>query len=138
MEYHDSTYVTMSRQIFTEASSTASVRINPAVFFSSRRRHTILTVTGVQTCALPICEHLGRHLLVELHVLLELGDDRARQHVELLLVVALGVRQQRRIRGVVLAGVQLLDAGAVEIGRASCRGKRVDLGGRRIIKKKIE
>src|SRR5256886_16534874 len=29
-------------------------------FFSSRRRHTRLTVTGVQTCALPICqiEHL--------------------------------------------------------------------------------
>src|SRR2546430_6414854 len=24
-------------------------------FFSSRRRHTRLTVTGVQTCALPIC-----------------------------------------------------------------------------------
>src|SRR5579859_6521157 len=34
----------------------ASVRYLAAVFFfSSRRRHTRLTVTGVQTCALPIC-----------------------------------------------------------------------------------
>src|SRR5579859_7665368 len=33
----------------------ASVRYLAAVFFfSSRRRHTRLTVTGVQTCALPI------------------------------------------------------------------------------------
>src|SRR3546814_8218596 len=31
-------------------------------FFSSRRRHTrCALVTGVQTCALPIC-HVGRHL----------------------------------------------------------------------------
>ena len=59
-------------------------------------------------------EHLGRHLLVELHVLLELGDDRARQYVQLLLVVGLRIRQQRRIRGVVVAGVQFLDARAVD------------------------
>ncbi len=32
-------------------------------------------------------QHLGRHLLVELHVLLELRDHRARQHVHLALVV---------------------------------------------------
>src|SRR3546814_7531366 len=37
-------------------------------FFSSRRRHTrCALVTGVQTCALPICEHL-RQVLGELQV----------------------------------------------------------------------
>src|SRR5574337_2124088 len=34
-----------------------------------------------------------------------------------------------------LQGVQTIEQ-AAEIGRASCRGKSVDLGGRRIIKKK--
>src|SRR6266511_5545171 len=29
-------------------------------FFSSRRRHTRFHVTGVQTCALPICDPVGR------------------------------------------------------------------------------
>src|SRR3546814_5107443 len=34
-------------------------------FFSSRRRHTrCALVTGVQTCALPICEHYGPAPLV--------------------------------------------------------------------------
>ncbi len=41
-------------------------------------------------------QHLRRHLLVELHVLLELRDDGARQHVHLALVVRLDVRQQRQ------------------------------------------
>ena len=36
-------------------------------------------------------QHLRRHLLVELHVLLELRDHRARQHVHLALVVLLDV-----------------------------------------------
>src|SRR3546814_7768908 len=32
-------------------------------FFSSRRRHTrCALVTGVQTCALPICFHLGENI----------------------------------------------------------------------------
>src|SRR3546814_6845847 len=39
-------------------------------FFSSRRRHTrCALVTGVQTCALPICDHPGR---AELEVILSL------------------------------------------------------------------
>ena len=60
-------------------------------------------------------EHLGRHLLVELHVLLELGDDRAREHVHF------AARRKpptsgRSVAsgGVVLAGVQFLDARAVD------------------------
>src|SRR3546814_12425981 len=33
-------------------------------FFSSRRRHTrCALVTGVQTCALPICTHTGRRIM---------------------------------------------------------------------------
>src|SRR3546814_20394636 len=36
-------------------------------FFSRRRRHTrCALVTGVQTCALPICHRFLQHLLVEL------------------------------------------------------------------------
>src|SRR3546814_2165887 len=43
----------------------------PSIFlsclFSSRRRHTrCALVTGVQTCALPIYDRLGRHLGVDL------------------------------------------------------------------------
>src|SRR5881409_4097571 len=74
-------------------------------FFSSRRRHTRCeTVTGVQTCALPIWSP-GRRAAARRH-------RRDPAHV------GLGPRQ---------------------IGRASCRERvvsRVDLGGRRIIKKK--
>src|SRR4030066_1737198 len=60
------------------------------------------SVTGVQTCALPICD---------------LERDR------------LGVRTAALDR------YQRRD-GFVKIGRASCRERSVDLGGRRIIKKK--
>src|SRR3546814_7561338 len=36
-------------------------RLGYCFFFSSRRRHTICAlVTGVQTCALPICHNLDR------------------------------------------------------------------------------
>ena len=45
--------------------SKLTIRNYSFFFFSSRRRHTrLLTVTGVQTCALPIC--LGDHSLMEL------------------------------------------------------------------------
>src|SRR3546814_6963714 len=38
-------------------------------FFSSRRRHTICAlVTGVQTCALPICFWIGNVLLLVLNI----------------------------------------------------------------------
>ena len=59
-------------------------------------------------------QHLRRHLLVELDVLLELRDDRAHQHVHLALVVGLAIRLQRHIGGVVVAGLELLDARAVD------------------------
>src|SRR3546814_10504709 len=78
-------------------------------FFSSRRRHTrCALVTGVQTCALPICKALP-----------------AQDASGLILFLTGGKAQGGQV---------------AQIGRASCRERvcsvRVDLGGRRIIKKR--
>src|SRR3546814_4569799 len=78
-------------------------------FFSSRRRHTrCALVTGVQTCALPIWS----------------ADLCAWRH-----------------RVVATCESPWSAAGQRQIGRASCRERvvsgRVDLGGRRSIKKKL-
>src|SRR3546814_8243136 len=50
-------------------------------FFSSRRRHTMCAlVTGVQTCALPICSLLERGgTIVDIG---DLGDRRARRTID--------------------------------------------------------
>src|SRR2546429_2892625 len=71
-------------------------------FFQAEDGIRDVAVTGVQTCALPIC------------------------HVE------------HARRGVCARQSRLGQAAPAlwEIGRASCKGKSVDLGGRRIIKKK--
>src|SRR2546426_10842722 len=69
-------------------------------------------VTGVQTCALPI---LRGPVRLELRA----GTPRARR----------GWRSSRR------TGPRT-PSSPTKIGRASCKGKSVDLGGRRIIKKK--
>src|ERR1035437_10935854 len=68
------------------------------VFFQAEDGIRDIGVTGVQTCALPICIPLWTS---------QRGN-------------AAGLRGQARY----------------EIGRASCRERGVDLGGRRIIKKK--
>src|SRR5689334_25380701 len=60
------------------------------------------TVTGVQTCALPILPTVTRRDYYEILEVTRDADDKAIK----------------------------------EIGRASCRERSVDLGGRRIIKKK--
>src|SRR2546430_17310888 len=75
-------------------------------FFQAKVGMRDLTVTGVQTCALPICPPEIQP--ARLAPTAPTGED---QH-------ALAVKL------------------AVQIGRASCREKSVDLGGRRIIKKK--
>src|SRR3546814_20321166 len=90
------------------------------VFFSSRRRHTrCALVTGVQTCALPICSPALASKAMREH--LHNAADRS------------GVR-------LLIPAARTDDSTRVQIGRASCRGKsvsvRVDLGGRRIIKTK--
>src|SRR2546430_16782539 len=53
--------------VITIAERDECIRNNINIFcflFSSRRRHTILTVTGVQTCALPICSVFSNDQLV--------------------------------------------------------------------------
>src|SRR3712207_9282904 len=71
------------------------------VFFQAEDGIRDIGVTGVQTCALPICPA---------------ASDRRRWT---------GMAPSGRERGPLC-----------QIGRASCRGKSVDFGGRRIIKKK--
>src|SRR3546814_965342 len=71
-------------------------------FFSSRRRHTrCALVTGVQTCALPICRRQGRRVRRG-----AAGLRRAEPRDP----VAAAADGRRRGRG-----------GGREIGRASCR-----------------
>src|SRR3546814_11814012 len=102
-------------------------------FFSSRRRHTrCALVTGVQTCALPI--YHAREARVG-------GNYRRGRDV------AAGAQilgERGRDEGVEIEPIEREGHGRKiprKIGRASCRGRvcqyGVDLGGRRIIKKKI-
>ena len=80
-------------------------------FFSSRRRHTrCADVTGVQTCALPICKSVG--------------------------TLPPQLTQYRSYQPACHKAGSSFGMSPTQIGRASCRGKSVDLGGRRIIKKK--
>src|SRR6201996_9750533 len=78
-----------------------SLALRLCCFFQAEDGIRDLTVTGVQTCALPI----------------------------------LAVRAQAG-RGHPADGGHPVRGGRREIGRASCRERSVDLGGRRIIKKK--
>src|SRR2546430_12249072 len=83
-----------------------------------------LTVTGVQTCALPIFKRQVSDLLSLAVGWQGLATGRVQSQDET--PVRSGTRKPVRHA-----------AGRIqEIGRASCRGKSVDLGGRRIIKKK--
>ena len=59
-------------------------------------------------------QDLGRHLAVELHVLLELRDHRAHQHVHLALVVGLAFADRAGLGGEVVAGDELLDLRALD------------------------
>src|SRR3546814_2880547 len=71
-------------------------------FFSSRRRHTrCALVTGVQTCALPICRYAL--LLSDVHMPGLDGYTLARR-----------IREEEAERGLPRTPV-------IEIGRASCR-----------------
>src|SRR3546814_9949635 len=90
-------------------------------FFSSRRRHTSCAlVTGVQTCALPICRHRGQRggRGAVPRPLTSVAQAVARAHGALgfALVLALADRSEER-----------------RVGKSV--SVRVDLGGRRIIKK---
>src|SRR2546430_5255714 len=81
-------------------------------FFQAEDGIRDLTVTGVQTCALPICG----------------GDGAARRYLG----------QQCRTRRAVRSGRARARPRAARDRESGVEGKRVDLGGRRIIKKKKE
>src|SRR2546430_10315140 len=89
-------------------------------FFQAEDGIRDLTVTGVQTCALPISWQLGGYGTAT-PMRIALTDVRQ--------VATRGFSSDRTV-------VLFIGLGAVEIGRASCRERSVDLGGRRIIKKK--
>src|SRR3546814_19352735 len=106
------------------------------IFFSSRRRHTrCALVTGVQTCALPIYSlRHARPMAIGLNC--ALGAKELRQHVDVLAQVA-----DTRVSAHPNAGLPNAFGGYDETDRKSVvSGKRVsvrvDLGGRRILKKK--
>src|SRR2546429_7492328 len=84
------------------------MRAAPGFFFFFQAEDGIrdVAVTGVQTCALPISARLRPP-----RGALQLGSE-------------------------ILIGTQSALRAVPEIGRASCRERSVDLGGRRIIKKK--
>src|SRR3546814_15592134 len=89
-------------------------------FFSSRRRHTrCALVTGVQTCALPICRAAGA------------CAGPAKRATGLIRAVAAGARHQKAGR---FPGCLGRERKSVVEGKSV--SVRVDLGGRRIIKKK--
>src|SRR3712207_9566101 len=93
-------------------------------FFQAEDGIRDIGVTGVQTCALPI------------FISADLSHDRKRKPVYPA-VETFGEGIFLRFDEERLADWEVVpEVRAREIGRASCRGKSVDLGGRRIIKKK--
>src|SRR3546814_3131082 len=97
-----------------------------AFFFSSRRRHTrCALVTGVQTCALPICKRLVEHILNEvgpLHPAARQTAIVAARAFSLITLVRLRGTNVRELSS--SAGAEELDwLNRIKIGRASCRGR---------------
>src|SRR3546814_13456038 len=97
-------------------------------FFSSRRRHTRCSlVTGVQTCALPICLLAFASCgLLRLPGFLRLGRQARFTLLALALQQPLEVVDLLARRRLARAGVGLVAAdvpGGVRLGRASCRDR---------------
>src|SRR3546814_17335012 len=110
-------------------------------FFSSRRRHTICAlVTGVQTCALPIC-FAGDVSEDDRHK--RLGADIVDYHRAGLAAVTIDQCQHLHLvmeRALFRRTLEVADKGFVD-RKSVVSGKsvsvRVDLGGRRSLKKKL-
>src|SRR6266700_5958383 len=73
-------------------------------FFSSRRRHTRFHVTGVQTCALPICPRFGvagsptvRVVDHQVTVERQIGRASCRERVKIS-VVAVSLKKKKNIK----------------------------------------
>src|SRR3546814_7914243 len=93
-------------------------------FFSSRRRHTrCALVTGVQTCALPICpqptlmispcsSHALRNWLPQRYA--EVADHAVARHGMRIALIGGGSGIEHEMGDAILAHMQ-------QIGRASCR-----------------
>ncbi len=58
-------------------------------------------------------QDLGRHLLVQFHVLLELGNDRAHEHVDLAFVVAVFLVEDGDVRGEMITHGDVIDTGSL-------------------------
>src|SRR3546814_2266408 len=88
------------------------------VFFSSRRRHTrCALVTGVQTCALPICLRLWSELRpeyvkIDMHFVQGINQDP----IKLQFVRSIQEIAEKSGTVVIAEGIE-----TDEIGRASCR-----------------
>src|SRR3546814_11412600 len=103
-------------------------------FFSSRRRHTrCALVTGVQTCALPICvpQRIGAERLLAFRGLMHLPVEPD------ITPVAVGEERRSELRMIERArhddALRLGDRKSVVVGKSV--SVRVDLGGRRMKKK---
>src|SRR5690349_21967159 len=97
-------------------------------FFQAEDGIRDLYVTGVQTCALPIWAGGRKSGAVPLGASLAAAYD---------VVVARGPQGGPRASSSAVArATASRPSPREEIGRASCRGKSVDLGGRRVIKEK--
>src|SRR3546814_20893388 len=100
-------------------------------FFSSRRRHTrCALVTGVQTCALPICReanvvddaYLAAHVTVPADFWDQLGEGNDLWSVARTCdVPAADLRQFYELFVAISRTVTLFSHGLNQIGRASCR-----------------
>src|SRR3546814_1660074 len=93
-------------------------------FFSSRRRHTrCALVTGVQTCALPIFA-LAHAARARLHAIRgEPAEAQARITAAAALVARSGTDRERSHVETLSRLIEGQSARALEIGRASCRGR---------------
>src|SRR2546430_4049832 len=102
--------VAMSTMLFM---SSTIVSVSCFFFFQAEDGIRDLTVTGVQTCALPICDVAATKLRLHLAKRLEVGAHALEVGVE---GAAVGLRLAGALRE-----LARLRAGLREIGRASCR-----------------
>src|SRR3546814_9185064 len=93
--------------------------------FSSRRRHTrCALVTGVQTCALPISQFVGKTATGMITVFCggEQGTEKQQKTVRVLVIgVERLARQVLRVTADLAHGARSMQPVTVQIGRASCR-----------------